>query len=230
VPSAVFADEAIMTFRGFAYPESELRFAPIIGEPSSPPPVAALDIRIDSYGSPAAILALSPVRFSAAGSIADRPSYVIEFGDNEYTTDPTAIHPCTIPGRPLVARVTVIDRFARTSSRAQDLYCLDLAGYQSYWSSSSAFPQPYEPPRTLIFQPHRDHNVEGVYIHPDTSRSHFRGVLTGERGIRLVLDGGGIEFTGEIVTGVTWGSRSMNLELKGGSADGKTLRFNWHEP
>jgi len=228
VPSAVFADGAIIPFHGFAYPDAELRFAPILGEPSGPPPVAALDLRIDSYNSPAAILGLSPVHYSAAASTADRPTYVIEFGDGGFSTETTTVHPCTRSGF-LTARVTVIDRFARSGAKARDLQCVDLSGYSGYWSYTPTYPEPYEH-RMLSFRPHQDRNVEGFYRHPDGGVSHFSGVLTGERGIHLVLDGGGIEFTGEIIIGDPTWIRSMSLTLKGGSADGKTLRFSYAEP
>jgi len=227
IPSDVFGEGAVMALRGFPRTEGELPFVSIIGEPFGPPPVAQLDIQIDSHRSPAAILGLSPVRFSATGSSGDGAQYVIEFGDGEFTTESTGIHRCTVAGE-VESYVTVIDRFGRANSRSRRFWCIDLYSRGS-WIYTSRLPEAHEQ-RSLSFFKHSDQYVQGVYRHPDGNLSPFTGTLTGERSVRFVLDGGGIEFTGDIIIGdLTW-MRHMDLRLRGGSADGRTLRFLFYEP
>ena len=71
--------------------------------------------------------------------------------------------------------------------------------------------------------------LSGSYRHPEGNSSRITGRLLGERGIELVLDGGGITFAGELnflISGSFCCRPSMNLIIRGGSADGMTLRFD----
>ena len=236
VPSQVIADGALFHLSGLPGTSGEpLPFVPITSAPVGPGPVARLHIQIDSLGSVAAIHKFSPIRFSAEGSEADSPRYVIELGDGAYTTAASEIHPCGNYTSRYEGRVTLVDRFGRMAAVSRFFPCINLRepAYPFYgWSNTIYNPATRrEERRTILIEFQDGATVSGYYVHPEGNRSRFSGTLSGDRSIRLLLDGGGIEFTGEVVVEDSstelsyFQKRHMTLTLKGGSADGMTLRF-----
>src|SRR5262245_52447150 len=96
IPATFDADGSAMEMRvrGGSASGQSLPFQPVVGTPTGSAPIARLSIRIDSQNAQAAISALSPIRYDAAGSSGERIASVIEFGDGTYTTESTATHPC----------------------------------------------------------------------------------------------------------------------------------------
>ena len=68
------------------------------------------------------------------------------------------------------------------------------------------------------------------------SLTSFTGTLMGDRSIRITLDGGGIEFRGDVILKDTFPDHSYSfdrrliLATRGGSADGMTLNFTFYDP
>jgi hypothetical protein len=92
-----------------------LDFRPVVGEPDAPPPDADLSVRIDSFGSPMALTGLSPIEFDGSKSRGSGLSYILEFGDDQASTQPRAVHPVDVGETKSrqTARMTVVYRFRR---------------------------------------------------------------------------------------------------------------------
>jgi hypothetical protein len=205
----------------------------VIGNRPRRPLRPALHLQIDSAGSNHAIAGLSPVLFSGTGSEGEGLQYLIEFGDGGYTTAPFERHPCRVQNttwgfEQINGRLTVVDRFGRISITSRSFSCglltNNLYPWINWWYES-----PTREHRSLFIDSHLGTNLTGYYDHPGGGRSRLTGTLSGERNVRLALEGGGIEFTGEVFLDSTWpcwGSYLL-LTLKGGSADGQTLKFRW---
>jgi PKD repeat protein len=101
-------------------------------EPSGPPPHAVFAMRFFSFSAPYAIKQISPVRFDASASQGDGLTYYIEFGDRQYTTDATAVHPLEKVGS-YTARLTVIDRFGRTDVESRPFRVETLVANRDYF-------------------------------------------------------------------------------------------------
>jgi hypothetical protein len=235
VPSEVIAERVMLTLGGFAdAPAPELGFTPIVAAPTGPPPAARLHHRIDSHGSTAAIAGLSPVLFSGTGSEGDSLQFVIEFGDGAYTTSPSDTRVCRVSsafyGEELTSRLTVVDRFGRAGVASRTFLCMGLVNHVLYgWFNRFDNPATGRQEfRRLRIDAHEGTSISGYYTHPELFDSRFTGTLSGERDVRIVLDGGGITLTGVVVLSDRYHYQSyMDLRLTGGSADGMTLRFAW---
>ena len=138
--------------------------------------------------------------------------------------------------RQLSAKPTVVDRFGRTATDAQFVNCMGLetpavcAGWFSTFANQGTGQLEQ---RRLMFTAQDGALVSGTYfLHPASSpfqtpnHSRFTGTLSGVRSIRMRLDGGGIEFAGELLLGSGYPPRIV-LVLTGGSADGATLEFQF---
>jgi PKD repeat protein len=233
VPAAFDADSGLMDMRvtGGSAGGQTLRFTPVIGEPAGPAPDARLSVRIDSQDAPVAIAYLSPIRYDASASVGERLTHFIEFGDGESALDAMAVHPLQHGTSGNVqARLTVVDRFGRVDLDVRTILVRRFASSAGYvfWTNYifNSRAGRYES-RRLVF----DQNgltLSGYYVHPEGNSSRLTGRLLGERGIELVLEGGGIVFSGEIgfsPSGAYCCNPSMDVLLRGGSADGMTLRF-----
>jgi hypothetical protein len=227
IPGEVFADGAILSLGGFPRRvDQPVAFTPITGAPSGPAPTAKLDIRVDSVGSSTAIQGFTPVRFSAADSSGDSLRYILEFGDGQFTTESTATHACGVADYGVESRATVIDRFGRIDSRTNRFRCVNLARYpySTYWSSIRNPITNRIELRWLRIDSQVGAALNGRYTHPEGTVSRFYGVLSAERDIRLTLEGGGIELLGQISLS---DSPPIRARMKGGSADGMTLNFQF---
>jgi PKD repeat protein len=231
VPSQVIAEDAPMQLTGLLHVASQpLAFRAILGEPIGPPPMAKLHIEIDGI-STAAINGFTPISYSAENSEADSPMYVLEFGDGEFTTDVRAVHRCNFASlspyerRTLHARLTVVDSYGRMATTSRSIECTDLSDTTcSGWINETYNPATSMWEHRLINFSASGDQFSGFYRHPTgPAVSRFTGTLHGVRGIRFVLDGGGIDFSGEVL--LVDDDRRMRLTLRGGSADGMTLEF-----
>ncbi len=245
IASPVAGDGAVMELRGFGATDGPLVFQPAAGGASANPPIARLDLQIDGSGSTGAIYKYSPIRFSAIRSAGDSLSHFIEFGDGTYGSGGTAVHPCERLGL-LTARVVVVDRFGGASEVTQQYPCFSLVHQQGViYSLAYGWVNRIqnahnrrEEFRRIGFESQDGAAVSGFYWHPEGNRSHFHGSLTGDRGLRLVLDDGTIEFTGEVRINDVIGPGGMSyleerhllLNTRGSSADGIPLDFTFYDP
>ena len=156
---------------------------------------------------------------------------MIEYGDGGHTTEPVSFHKSDRTGD-LAARVVAADRSGRVSVTTTPLPVNSLTRWggcsapSCYWITGS-FPNPVtgqDETRYLVFTAHEGRAVAGTYRHPGGGISAFHGLLSGENEMSLVLDLGGIEFTGAILS-----MERLRLLLRGGSADGLTLDFFYYD-
>ena len=250
VPGDVTSDLSL-TVRGHRINGQTLTFRRAPGEATGSVPSARLLVRLAPQAVPfdgAAVMGLTAFVFDASASIGDNLTFVLEFGDGEYTREVRASHAALrcilIDGithgspqycRTLTARIVTTDRFGRFDVATQNfgpvVRLRDGPGGGPRWfnsfknsiSGSSEW-------RELYFLSHEGRSVSGPYRHPDYGVSPFSGTFDGAGGIELTLLGGGITFKGKLVP-ATWNSNytEMELTLRGGSADGMTLRFTWDD-
>jgi hypothetical protein len=209
--------------------------------PVGPEPVARLAVNIDSDGSTAGLIGFTPIRFDATASSADRPTYVLDFGDGHSTSQPVATHVCERLQGPIYAVATVTDRFGRRASATQWYSCLSLVHAQGEiysltygWVSHDARGLAY---RKLGFRTQTGAVFSGFYTGPEnTERKPFTGRLTGQNSIAISLDDGSITFEGRVllqdqVVGVGYYvNRKLLLNVRGGAANGMTLTFDFYDP
>lgn len=211
IPGSLNEDGLLWTLlmHGGAVDGERLAFRPIVGEPVGPPPDAVFQIRFDSFGAVQPIQGLSPIRFDGSTSRGDGLSYVIEFGDGEVSTEPTATHridtstmnPSGFLRSGLVtARMTVVDRFGRTDAESTSFPPFEVAdcGCGSGWVSNEAGTF-----RRFEFSTRQGLNLTGrLYgLVPDQGTTPFVAKLSGERDILIVPQGSGVEFRGHIELG-----------------------------
>ena len=233
VPAAILAEDQPMSLRGIggSVDGLTLPFRGVVGEPTGPAPETRIDIRWDESLAGRPIMGLTPIKYDVSRSTGDRLSYVVEYGDGQHTTEPVSAHKSGRAGQ-LVSRLVVADRFARVNVTTTPLSVASLreSGGSGWYTSAFVNPVTGQPEsRWLYFGSHEGAHVTGLYRHPDGGHSTFHGLLSGDNGIRMSLELGGIEFTGTIVEpGVYYGWR-MTLLLRGGSADGQTLTFFFYD-
>src|SRR5262245_36381678 len=215
-----------------------LTFQPAFGDAGAPPVANLQLIQPEGY-----IVEGLDIGFDASGSSGQDLSYFVEFGDGQYTSEPVSRHAPETSGH-LAARLTVVDRFGRDAVATprldvEDLEFDDRSPTRPYpiclfWVHGFTNPaNGKDERRTLWIESHEGRRVTGSYGHPDYPQtSTFSGSLSGSRGIRFVLDGGGIEFSGTVVKQDSADVRlsgsslfRMPLFLRGGSADGQQLSF-----
>ena len=221
--------------RGAGLNGDRLDFRAIVGVPAGPEPEADLRIRMDSLGSPVAIVSLSPIDFDGTRSRGTALSYFLEFGDDQTSTQPRAVHAASRSGE-LTARLTVVDRFGRHDTESIPYWVFTLAaGMLDGWfygdsASSLAF----------RFAKRTGVNYEGTASYwfggPSGLQAPCFAVLSGDRDIRIVVPSLGLEFRGHLDMstsvfspgGATIVSPPMTVTQFGGAHDGKvwTLRYD----
>src|SRR5262245_46028932 len=179
-----------------------------------------------------AVMGLTPLVFDASASSGDGLTFVFEFGDGEYTREPRVVHPAMRTGRSLRASVVTTDRFGRFDRATLTFGPVGTLA-DTQWNSDYFFnpTNGKSEGRHLYFRSHEGRAVSGAYIHPDDARSQLSGTFDGASGIELTLHGGGITFKGRLVPPVPpfYPPYNMELTLRGGSADGVTLRFFYYD-
>ena len=194
------------------------------------PPVARLDLRVDSIGSTHAIMGYSPIRFDATSSVAVRPTYLVEFGDGGSTSDATSIHPCVRSGS-LTARLTIADAFGRIAIATSRYDCVSLVtGNSSRWLADETSRRG-EAPREFRFRTQDGARITGDYRHPEGSLAAMTATLSGDRHIRITLNSGHMTFDGEVLFFAEPYSirRNLAVNVQGGPATGQLLRFYYYE-
>jgi hypothetical protein len=235
-PGSLYEDGQLWTFqmRGGSVDGERLAFRPVIGEPTGAPPDAVLKMRIDSFGSLYAIEGLSPIQFDGSSSRGDGLSYVIEFGDGEFSTDATAVHILRDQlwsFNRFFARLTVVDSFGRTDKEVAETWTRSLV---EPWGSSKwykGYPQPPGGCENFRFENRQGLNLTGscgtadIWPYP-----RFTGTLSGERDVHIVVPALGIEFRGHFELVDEWSNlHRMILTQIRGPDHGRTWLYLWDD-
>jgi hypothetical protein len=200
-------------------PSSVITPAPAIAAP-----VARLSTLIDRAGALVAIQGLSVVAFDASGSSGTGLRFGIDYGDGQGVDEPVGQHVYTTGGRTYKARLIVTDSLGRTDVASVDIPVRDVEGrwYQSFYNEGA---KRYESRTLDIFAP-AGRSLTGVYTHPEGWTTPFAGELVPERGVNLMLRDNTIRFTSPEVGGFNSGATTLNVRVRGGSADGQLLIFS----
>ena len=134
VPSEVAVDWSL-SVRGGRIDGQTRPFRRVVDEPTGPSPTAQLRVRLDpeyAFGD-AAIMGVTPITFDVSQSVGESLSYVIEFGDGDFTqmSSSSATHASMREGS-LTAAVTVTDRFGRFAVASQHFGPVERLGVQRY--------------------------------------------------------------------------------------------------
>jgi hypothetical protein len=218
-----------LAVRGGGYQGDRLEFRAIVGEPTGPPPDADLRIRIDSFGSPVAIVSLSPIEFDGSRSQGSGLSYHLAFGDDQAAAESRAIHAADTVGE-LTARLTVVDRFGRSDSESAK-YVVFSPGYccGDGWVFNDLTRSFL---RFDFFRRHAGVSYEGnvaYRVDANSQGGSCSAVLSGERDIRIVVPSLGLEFRGYIDMSAGIGRSSMILTQFGGADNGRTWTLRYDE-
>lgn len=182
-------------------------------------------------------MGVTPITFDVSQSVGESLSYVIEFGDGDFTqmSSSSATHASMREGS-LTAAVTVTDRFGRFAVASQHFGPVERLGVQRYnydpaWHNSiwNAAANRFEI-RSLRIGTHDGLTLSGSYRHPEGWWSPFSATLDGRGGIELTLIGGGLTLRGRVrrCTGYPYYA-CFQLTAQGGSADGMTLDFRFDD-
>jgi hypothetical protein len=227
--------------RGGGFDGEPLEFRAIVAEPTGPPPDADLRVSIDSFGSPVAIVSLSPIAFDGSKSRGSGLSYFIDFGDDEFVSAATATHTIAESGE-YTARLTVVDRFGRADTeKSAPYYVFSLAtGMDRGWSSSDGSGSALV---DFDFERRPGVSLTGTFAYwsgnSEWNRTRCTAVLSGERDIHIVVASLGIEFRGYIdMSGSVYTPRDsvgassvvppMLLTQIGGANNGRSFTFTHH--
>jgi PKD repeat protein len=226
VPSVVDEEDGTFTLlmRGGTVDGERLIFRRVLGEPTGPPPDAVLKILFDSFGAARPIQGLSPVHFDGSGSRGEQLSYVIEFGDGQFASDPTATHVIETSGT-TTTRLTIVDRFGRTDREERTFHSDSMLNFTSAW----VFNVGREPWRGFYFSTRDGLSLTGTFSKRDQGdprlvSSPFVATLSGERDIRIALTDSGLELRGYIqLTADPWGGQIVLVPV--GAQDLAVLTF-----
>lgn len=196
--------------------------------PLSDPPRAAISV---GTSTPALVLLGQPQTFDASASTGDGLTYQIEFGDGQVTSEPVAVHATSRASR-MTARLTVRDRLGRGDTVSVP-YLVMAVDEPLFWFHSTRTGNTTTIRRLFLRQ--SETGISGSYSGPEGS-TRVTGVLTGERGLRLVSDDGNIEWTGAVEwrTDRDWGLNSSGVALRlrvvRGATDGAEFDFHYADP
>jgi len=229
--------------RGGPADGERLEFARLRGEPSGPAPDAVLKMRFFSFGAPFAVQSFSPILFDGSTSRGEGLRYFIEFGDREFSTEASAVHPITnadcaasmIAPCHYTARLTVVDRFGRSDQEAVPLEVRSLVTRGHYVEWQGTWGSAYG--GSVLFHSQDGPGIAGT-IQPSYSgsafplRAAFTGALSGERDVRLVLTQSGIVLSGTLTLSLrldgpywSWLGSKLVLTQSGGPQHGQTYEF-----
>jgi hypothetical protein len=181
------------------------------------------------------VVAGVPATFDASGSTGSGLTYRIEFGDGAEATLPVASYAPQARdwSYQLTAKLTVTDTLGRTDVASVPFTLVSLR------SPSGGFWEQREPGVTpaerRIWLVQTGPTLSGLYRGPESGdpRTDLQvtGTVVGDRKVNLTVAGGLVELTGTVEwRSGGWDGVEMRLEVKGGSANGQTLKFVAYEP
>jgi PKD domain-containing protein/Big-like domain-containing protein len=235
---ATVSDTGLLVVTGFGdadvtatFQNQEARAHVALPKPSSPPPVARLDVTLDSRG-PLALAGVSEVTFDMSGSAGFGLRYDVDFGDGTSSSGASVAKHVYHGQKRFRATGTVTDGFGRKETVTREVIVISLRGTDGgYW---------YDNPG----QEHRlrfstdGPQVTGVYLHtPALSISihPFSGSVGTDGRMRLVLDDQSMTLDGAIILDgeyrdltISSGSHLL-LTIHGGAADGSAFNFVYRD-
>lgn len=200
--------------------------APTPATPDAPPsaaPVARLALSISGGDAQVLLAEQSVVTLDARGSSGTGLRYSLDFGDGQGADTAVATHRYPVARRVYRVRAVVTDATGRTDEATLQLTVSDATGR---WSSYFYNPRTKDfEGRDLVITAQAGGVLTGRYVHPNGDATPIQGELTGERGFHLVSPDRFIEFT-SAPEGIDRYGRTVEMTVRGGSADGVTLLFH----
>jgi PKD repeat protein len=217
-----------LSARGGPADGERLEFVRRRGEASGAPPDAVLKMRFFSFGAPFGVQGYSPILFDGSTSRGEGLQYFIEFGDSEFTAEPSAVHPISKAGI-YTARLTVVDSFGRSDQEAQSFKVRSLTLLTDDYNIFPFWQGSY-PWLDLAFSSQEGREVSGRVRSYVLGDRRFTGTLSGEGDLRLVLDGTDIILTGTLrLSGRTQYDWTLVLTQTGGTDHGKSFQFIYRD-
>ena len=235
---ATVSDTGLLVVTGFGdadvtatFQNQEARAHVALPKPSSPPPVARLDVTIDSRGSKLALAGVSEITFDMSRSAGSDLHYNVDFGDGTSSSGTSvAKHVYDLGLQRFIATATVTDGLGRTGTVTREVIIIPLRG--GTWNEPALEHRlRFNSEGPLVIGEYWNANDPLLKHHP------FTGTVSREGDMRLVLDDQSMTFDGAIVLdGVTsyqglslfYGSHLL-LTIHGGAADGSTREFRYRD-
>ena len=225
LPSVMTGERAalMLAARGGPADGETLTFTPRIGEPTGPAPDAVLKMRFFSFSAPFAIKEISPIQFDGSTSRGEDLRYFIEFGDQQFTTDATAVHPINQVGQ-YTARLTAVDRFGRSDveTTSFEVRTLVANGWYYWWEGAGGL---------IRIQSQKGTAVAGTLtLYRNFDVTSFTGTADGNGDVRLALAGSDVALVGTLTLRWTgYYSNELALKYVGGPHNGETLTFHFRD-
>lgn len=202
--------------------------------PSCAPPVAAISILGGNGNPPVAIQGFTALTFVGARSTGDGITYAWDFGDGASSTHPLAVHVNNDRGLQ-TARLTVTDRHGRSASASAPYFVGSVEDGTAGWWEARASSTSW----IVLDVVKSGAALSGNYIER-VQGSHsamirpFTGTLTGLTTITIHTIDGLVAMTGTMEwdggPASDYDSLGLRLFVRGGMADGLTLRFQYDDP
>ncbi|MGE3177208.1 MAG: PKD domain-containing protein [Vicinamibacterales bacterium] len=190
--------------------------------PTSAAPIARLALSVSGTDGLIAFAGQGVVTLDARASSGTGLRYGLDFGDGTGADEALATRTYATAGNYRV-RALVTDAFGRTDDVS---LMLTVSNMRTEWSSAFLNPRnKMNEYRRLIITSQSGRRLSGDYVHPSGARTPVQGELIGDRGFRVSATSGVIEFT-STAEGVDVSGQTVSMAVRGGSADGMTLRFS----
>lgn len=189
------------------------------------------DLDLGGAGAPFALKQISPVLFNGSRSRGEGLSYFIEFGDRQFATAATVVHPMQKEGS-YVARLAVVDRFGRSDTESVRLEAKTLVsqGPYNWWEGAVYAGITVQTQGIIEFTTQDGTSVSGVLHRTWTrERANFTGTVTSDGEVRLQLAGSQATLTGRMTLGPFVAYQRMHLTYHGGVYDGQTFDSYWRD-
>lgn len=191
-------------------------------EPPPPAPLARLAVTVDGASVFTVIPHLDTVNVDASGSSGTGLRFGIDYGDGAGIDEPAGSHVYTGAGAYRV-RVLVTDSLGRTDMASVNLVATPLDGLWRNSIYNSAAKRYESRSLRIAFVGGRD--LGGTYTHPEGHTHDVSGRFGERRSLTLRLSDGTITFSTPPL-GFDAAVSRMQVQVRGGSADGQTLIFD----
>lgn len=227
----------VLTVVGGSADGQVLPFTPVATSASVAPPHAHMEIRSEIPGhqffTTPGLMAGWDATFDASRSTGDGLSYFIEFGDGDYA-NAAMVHHAPLKDGYGTARAIVVDRFGHVDAVSQQYLAFNLlTNYADMYLNDFMNPVTGRSERRIIRLFRQDgRRLTGAYTHPEGWTSPLTATLSGGNAIQIHLDDGTIDFSGIYYLQERRAKfpNFFRLSVRGGSADGASLEFNYYDP
>ena len=186
-------------------------------------PIARLGLTVSSTDGNVALKGQSIVTLDGRASTGSGLRFSLDFGDGAGVDDAIATHIYTGDGLTYSARLVVTDSVGRTDEARA---AVSVASVLGIWGNGmyNSRTQRYES-RALRIVAQNGRALTGFYRHPESDETPMLGELLGDRGFRMHSADGFIDFSSK-AAGLNRSANSVDMLVRGGSADGFTLTFS----